>query len=619
VAADEQATIALELRNLNKFLRDTRAASAGMRQLERQNIKTGGSFRLAGNHGFWFNQAMFTIRRTVYGLTLAVAGLGTAAALMGLQFNNTMEQNTLAFTRFLGSAQKAQKELDFLFVLAARTPFEFPQLVDATRKFLAFGFTLEETNSLLQLTADAVAGFGLSAEAIDRAVLALGQMRSAGRVLGQDLRQLQELGLFNPEDFIKRTGIRREDLGSIGELMMPSEFAIDAITAYWRDQFGGASADFAKTFQGQLTSLRDYGGQAFGQMTEPLFTRMSREFLPLFVKITKDAGRAFDEGGFEAMFASIDRNLGRGTNLADLWRDLSKIGANLIDIVMIMASAFLFAWNVLAVGDGIFLSLGIVTGILADVLRLFEPILGPLIALWILHRTALLLNVAATKSKIFWDKLEILWGKRKGTMLKILLAWRLRDVLWTNLQAIATLKLVQMWRLLTVTGRLLAIMFLRLGIAMLTNPLFLAIFLVGLLAGAFYILYQRSERVRNAVDKMVTTFKDLNKTFGEMGDKLTFLGMKFEDFQDPFNLWGRVPGLAAGGTITRSGLAMVGEHGRELLRLPVGAQVQPLAHGAMNLAGQFPEYIQVDSEIILDGRQIAEATAKHQLSRSARQ
>lgn len=41
-----------------------------------------------------------------------------------------------------------------------------------------------------------------------------------------------------------------------------------------------------------------------------------------------------------------------------------------------------------------------------------------------------------------------------------------------------------------------------------------------------------------------------------------------------------IPRLAQGGTITAGGMAMVGEEGPELLRLPRGAQVQPLGQGA---------------------------------------
>ena len=62
-----------------------------------------------------------------------------------------------------------------------------------------------------------------------------------------------------------------------------------------------------------------------------------------------------------------------------------------------------------------------------------------------------------------------------------------------------------------------------------------------------------------------------------------------------------VPGLAAGGSVTRSGLAMVGEHGPEILALPGGASVIPLGSGSP-AAGAKPMVVQ----LVLDGKQLAE-------------
>jgi len=72
-----------------------------------------------------------------------------------------------------------------------------------------------------------------------------------------------------------------------------------------------------------------------------------------------------------------------------------------------------------------------------------------------------------------------------------------------------------------------------------------------------------------------------------------------------------IPLLASGGNITRSGMAMVGERGPELLRLPRGAQVQPLPAGA-GFGGT------VVTKVYLDRRQIAQAVGHEVSSRAAR-
>ena len=92
---------------------------------------------------------MFTARRTLYGLTLGLVGAGTAAATLGIKFNATMEQNKVAMQFLTGSAEEANKEIDFLFNLAKETPFGFQDLTTVARQFLGWNFSIAQTNELL--------------------------------------------------------------------------------------------------------------------------------------------------------------------------------------------------------------------------------------------------------------------------------------------------------------------------------------------------------------------------------------------------------------------------------------------------------------------------------------
>lgn len=58
----------------------------------------------------------------------------------------------------------------------------------------------------------------------------------------------------------------------------------------------------------------------------------------------------------------------------------------------------------------------------------------------------------------------------------------------------------------------------------------------------------------------------------------------------------KVPGMAFGGSVRRGGMVEVGEHGRELLNLPTGASVTPLAPGSMR--DERPMYLQVDGRVL---------------------
>jgi tape measure domain-containing protein len=125
------------------------------------------------------------------GVATAAMGLGTKAVIMAAQ----MEQSKIAFTTMLGSAGAAEAMLKNLWDFAATTPFEFPQLQAAAKQLLAFGFNAQEVIPVMKSVGDAAAGLGMGAEGIQRIIYALGQMRAAGRITGDDMRQLAQAGI----------------------------------------------------------------------------------------------------------------------------------------------------------------------------------------------------------------------------------------------------------------------------------------------------------------------------------------------------------------------------------------------------------------------------------------
>lgn len=76
---------------------------------------------------------------------------------------------------------------------------------------------------------------------------------------------------------------------------------------------------------------------------------------------------------------------------------------------------------------------------------------------------------------------------------------------------------------------------------------------------------------------------------------------------------GLLGGLAVGGPVTQSGPYLVGERGPEIVRLPRGAHVE--ANGA---GGSTRELVTVPVQLMLDGRLVAESTARVLADRRAR-
>lgn len=603
-----------------RFIAEAKAAGASVQQLERNVASAGTTFQRSTRHGFWFNQLMFTMRRQVYGTTLALGTLGAGAALMGFKFDIGMDAARMAFERFLGGPQAAQKEIDYLFDLAALTPFEFPQLADATRKFLAFGYSVDEANSTLEALADGVAAFGLGADAIDRGVLALGQMRSAGRVLGQDLRQLQELGLFSPEDFQRRLNLPAGFLGHVGELGIPSKAGIDAITAYWRDKFGGASEDFSKTFMGRITTLRDYAGRAFGSMVRPLKDRLTNEIFPQWIDIAKKAGEAFETGGMAGFFAAIDEGIGKGTNLAAIWTYLASMSTMLLDSVRILTTSFWKAWTALKANIIVFGGLYIVMWSIYQVLQLLEPILPYIIALWIAERLAIIAVTGATKVKVLWDIIETAWIRRKTWAETIYLLWLYRGTagIWARVTAARAVTIAMLFYTTSLAPAIAATW--AFAAALWATGIPEIIIGITLLIGALYVLAFHFDWVKQKVVDLWNWFGKLDNRGGKLGETLHYLSYTIPGY-GAFKLGRDIfRKFQFGGTMPwPGGMALVGEGGPEVLHLPGGASVTPIdAYQGTPMTARGAEEVVIPVKVYLDGRQVGEAIARRRLDAKAR-
>lgn len=649
------------MQDARRFISEAKLAGASVRQLGNESLYAEQGFASLGRRGFWLQQIFFTVRRVVYGLTLTLGVLAAAAIKTGFSFNSMIEQQTLAFKIFTGSAKGAKDEVQFLFDLAAHGPFEFQQVIQGARQLQAFGFTVGETEDVLVKLQDAMAGMGLDQAALDRATLALGQIRSSGRLLGQDLRQLEQLGLVNPEDLARRLGIQQAQLANIGQLNIPSKVAIDAITAYWVEHFKGAAKQFQTTWAGEISTLKDYGRSLFGAMVEPLQKRLERETLPTITKIAQEANKGFRAEGMEGFFKAIDRGVGHGVSFLNIYRSIRGVLTPLLGILRELGIDFLAAFRILGIGTKAAKPLGFALSVIYDVLKLIRPILIPLITLWIAEKTAIGLVTLALKAKIFWTIVDTVWTTRLARAETIYLVWLLRRYYWTKAMAfMETLWIGVQLAALAVTGLLTGAIE-TLTIAIMTNPLSLVLVAALLVVAGLVLLYFKWKWFHNLIDSIahwiynhayilalvpivgpmlaVTVFiirhirtligwfqklvhwaKQVIHWFGKI--KPPHLGglpgpdwlWRLPSFSNPF-------GLAAGGDVTRGGYFTVGEHGREIVSLPSGAAVRPIEPANIGglLKDKFPlGELLVKIPVYLSDKKIAEGVARVNLDKEAR-
>lgn len=199
------------------------------------------------------------VRTAMAGAAAAMGLVGVAAVKSAAQF----EQQKIAFTSLLKSGDRATAMLKDIQKFASATPFEFNDLVDASKKMLAFGFEAEKVLPTLRSVGDAASGLGLGADGIDRIIRALGQMQQKGKVSAQEINQLAEAGIGAWEYIAKAAGKSVADVQKASEKgLISGKAGVAAILAGMDDQFKGLMEKQSGTINGILSNIRDNIGEA---------------------------------------------------------------------------------------------------------------------------------------------------------------------------------------------------------------------------------------------------------------------------------------------------------------------------------------------------------------------
>lgn len=136
------------------------------------------------------------------GVGALAAGLA-AVTKRAVELAAKFQQTQVAFRAMVGDSREAAKLIDALTEFSTKTPFSPEKVQDAAKTLLSFGFTVEEVRKSLKPLGDVAAGTGKDFKEL---AVIYGQVKSAGRLMGQDLLQLINAG-FNPLQVIsERTG-----------------------------------------------------------------------------------------------------------------------------------------------------------------------------------------------------------------------------------------------------------------------------------------------------------------------------------------------------------------------------------------------------------------------------
>lgn len=238
---------------IDGILKELQRIREDLSSLNKSSQSTGNSIGSSLKSGFQIGLGMSTIG-IIQGAIDKTIQLGKEAFWSAANF----EQMRVAFSTMLGSQAEADKLIKQIQDFAIATPYGTTALVDLSKQLLAFGFQAEEVIPTLDRLGNVAAGIGT--DKMPNLIYAMGQIRAAGRLVGQDLMQLINAG-FNPLQEISRT--TGESMTSLKKKMSDGLITFDMVNNAFKTatseggKFNQLMQAQSKTTAGKIDALGD--------------------------------------------------------------------------------------------------------------------------------------------------------------------------------------------------------------------------------------------------------------------------------------------------------------------------------------------------------------------------
>lgn len=220
---------------------------------------------------------------TAAGFALAQVGInafgGAISAAKGaiIGFNDQLDRAKIGFTAMMGSAEQADRFVRQLLEFARTTPFEFKGLLESSQLLLNFKFQANDVIPILTAIGDKMAASGrTSEEAIQRVVIALGQMNVKGKVSAEEMLQLTEAGVDAWGALANAMGVTTGEAQKMVEKgLVPADKAIRAILMQMEKDAPGAMDKMSASWATATSNIRDSLTQLTAQAFRPLFNLLT--------------------------------------------------------------------------------------------------------------------------------------------------------------------------------------------------------------------------------------------------------------------------------------------------------------------------------------------------------
>lgn len=533
----------------------------------------------------------------------AFAAATVAVGTLGLKSAADFEQTRIGLENMLGSADKARSLLSQISKFAADTPFEFPELAQATRQLVAFGFSAEDAFDTMKQLGDVSAAVG--APINDLAYL-MGTLRTQGRAFTIDIRQFAQRGIPIYEYLAKVLNTNEQAITEMieaGKIGFPEvQKAFQAMTSEG-GKFYNTMEKQSKSLSGQFSTLKDNLGLTLRELVGISQTGDIIEG-SFFDKVTTGIGalnqqlpnlsQKFKEllGGVAEVASQVGAYL--TPKLVELYKVMQE------DLFPIMQQLWTQVISPLAqaLGGALVVAIGGLIDAWKNIISILAPVYKAMLDIW---NAALVLLAPAFQA--LWETIKSqlipalrrLWeqiGPLLEPILKVL-AGTIFGVVLASLTSFAVTLNALIW----VVSKFID--WISFNIRMVRD--FASVLMtafqpaIGIVSNVFNAIRQVMtapiEQARNIIasiaDQIANVISGITSRINSVKDSAQSIGATLKS---------KIPGFAGGTNNAPRGLALVGENGPELVRFGGGEQVIP-ANRTAQLLSQPTGSTQVDNSI----------------------
>lgn len=317
---------------MNNAQADVNKTTKEIKNLGNESDKLNDGFTVL--KGTMANLASQAISKVVDGFKELVGG--------AVDYQKSMEYYTTSFTVMTGSAEKASETVQKLADIGATTPFDMPQLADATSLLMNFGFSADDAVDSMIMLGDISQG---NADKLDTIARAYGKMNSAQKVSLESINMMIDAG-FNPlQEISEKTG---ESMQSLYDRVSKGKVSVDEITESMKRSTSEGGKYFqsmdaqSQTLDGRLSTLSDTVNSKLGESLQPILQKAADEWIP---NITT----AIDNMDMDSVVSFIDEII---SGVGDLFGFITDNGDTIISIVAGIGTAMV-TWNVVNMINGV--------------------------------------------------------------------------------------------------------------------------------------------------------------------------------------------------------------------------------------------------------------------------